>query len=104
MDGTAYQPFVYRVLIPFLVKVAVQIFPLPPTVYASFLIYCSFLGFVLTMRSFSSLYWPSSRVIDFIGLISPVILIPLMLYNRHIYDLSTLFLFSLGLRLMAEVR
>jgi hypothetical protein len=104
VDGTADRPFVYRILMPFLIRVAIQIFPMPATVYASLLIYFSLLGFVICIRSFSALYWESVMIVDAIGVVAPIMLLPLMLWNRHVYDFSTLFLFSLGLKLMAQAK
>ncbi len=104
MDGTAYRPFIYRILIPFLVKVATRILPLSPTFYASLLIYFSFFGFVFTLRSFTALYWESLTVVDSISLLSLIMLFPFTLTNRHVYDISTLFLFTLGLKLMAQAK
>jgi hypothetical protein len=104
MDGTAHRPFVFRVLVPFLVTRAIDLFPLPPTLYASLLIYVSLLGSVITIRSLSALYWNSVAILDAIGALSIIMLFPLMLTNRHVYDFSTLFLFSLGLKLMAQAK
>ncbi len=104
MDGSAYRPFVYRILIPFLVKGATHILPLSPTFYASLLICFSFFGFVFTLRSFAALYWESLTVVDAIGVLSLIMLFPFTLTNRHVYDISTLFLFTLGLKFMAQAK
>jgi len=104
MNGTAERPYVYRILVPFLIKMAINIYPLSATVYASLLTYFSLLGFVICIRSFSALFWESTMIVDAIGLTSPVLLLPLMLWNEQIYDFTTLLLFSLGLLYMAQAK
>jgi hypothetical protein len=104
MDGTAQRPYVYRVLVPLLVKVATDILPLPVTVYVSLLAYFSLLGFVICIRSFSMLFWKSAVVVDSIGVISLIMLLPLMIWNEQVNDFTTLLLFSLGLKFMAQAK
>ncbi|MCZ2121229.1 MAG: hypothetical protein LC108_03075 [Anaerolineales bacterium] len=102
MDGTAYKPFVYRILVPTITKIAILVFPLPATLYASILIFAFLLGFIVCIRSFSSIFWKKAEINDFVGALSIPMLTPFMLTNRHVYDFSTLFLFSAGLMLMAQ--
>ncbi|MCC7118673.1 MAG: hypothetical protein IT310_09125 [Anaerolineales bacterium] len=102
LAGTADKPFVYRVFVPLLVKIAVAVFPLPSTTYASFLIYILLVGFVICVYHFSKFYWKGILIHDFVAYASILFLIPFTLTNRHIYDFSALFLFTLALLLMAQ--
>lgn len=101
MMGTAHRPFVYRVLVPILVRWAVQIYPAPPVLYASVLIQAAFVGFAVAFRSLAARFWQSERALDFAGLASILLLFPLMQNYRHVYDFTELFLFTLALSLMA---
>lgn len=104
MNGTAPRPYVYRMFIPLLIRMAVFVLPLPATIYASLLIYFSLLGFAISIHSFSVLYWKSDMAVDFVGAISLIMLLPLTLWNEHVYDFATLLLFSLALMFMAQAR
>jgi hypothetical protein len=95
--GTAYRPYVYRALIPFLVRVLEGIYPLRPELYAFGLMFLTLVGFVLTLRSFAVYFWKSDRKADLVSLLSIIGLIPFIARDGKIYDFPDLFLFTLGL-------
>lgn len=104
VDGTAYRPFVTRALLPLLVKMAESILPLSQRAWASVFMYLSLIGFVVSLRCLASALWKPGPFIDFISVSSLLGLFPLMLSNRHVYDLTTLFLFALELTFLARAK
>lgn len=100
IDGTAYRPYVYRALIPFLVRVLERIYPIRSELYAFALMFLALVGFVLTVRSFSVYFWESRTKADVVSLLSLVGLLPFIARDGKIYDFPDLFLFTLGLLLM----
>lgn len=105
MRGEAHRPFAYRVLVPGLTKAIGLVLPgLAPTTVASGLIFLALLGFVGALRLLYTAFWAPSARLDLAVILSPVALLPLALTFRHIYDLPTLFLFTLGLALLAHRR
>ena len=99
--GTAHRPFVYRVLVPTIVGWAANLFSVPAEICAAVVVIASLFGFVVAMRSLAGVFWHSPQVLDFIGLAAVVCLLPFMLYSRHLYDFTGLWLFTLGLNLLA---
>lgn len=95
--GTAYRPYVYRALIPFLVRMLERVYPLRPELYAFALMFLTLVGFVLTVRSFAVYLWKSHGKADVVSLLSIVGLIPFIARDGKIYDFPDLFLFTLGL-------
>jgi hypothetical protein len=102
MDGTAHRPFVYRVLVPYTTRLAVSILPLSAKLFTSALLYLFLSGSIASIRSLSSVFWKSDTINNVVGVLSIILLVPFMMTNRHVYDFSTLFLFSSGLTLMAR--
>lgn len=100
--GTAYRPYVYRVLVPILVQFLNRIFPLNPVIYALALMFLSLLGFGLTMRSFADFFWKSNATARIISILSLIGLIPFLARDGKIYDFPAIFLSGLGLLLMAR--
>ena len=100
LNGTAYKPYVLRVLAPLLIKAATALVPNDPKFYAAVVMYLSLIGFVLALRYLIHTFWSPSSATDFWVLLSLPALTPLMLINGHIYDLPALFLFTLELALL----
>jgi hypothetical protein len=61
-------------------------------------------GFVVTIRLFAGLFWDSLQILDLVGVSAVLALLPFMIYSKRVYDLSALFLFTLGLLLLAKGR
>lgn len=105
MEGSAAKPYTYRLLLPILVKVIISIVPgTTAKSVASVLIYLSLLGFVISVRYFCSAFWKPSIFTDLMALLAPLAMTPLMFVANHIYDLSVLFFFTLGLAFLAHAR
>ena len=122
--GSAYKPFVYRALLPGAARIITGLVPeelkskiiqlglLVPGWDGAFaveywvvcvLMFLSLLGFVFSLRFlFNSLYQPSEWAIRLITITSLSFLPGFFLYVNYIYDFSTLFLFTLGLALLAR--
>lgn len=130
--GRACKPFVYRALLPALVRLTTALLPAGLTVYldqslaqqasvaALFaklqferqyfteyliglsLMYASLLGFMSALRClFNSIYRTTSGWFrDALPVVTLVSLRYLIRYVSYVYDLSTVFLFTLGLALM----
>jgi hypothetical protein len=62
------------------------------------------LGFVGALRLLCRAYWPLTPRLELAVLLAPLALLPLALTFRHVYDLPTLFLFTLGMALLAHRR
>ena len=102
--GTAIRPFVYRVLVPMVVDLALRLYPLSNLTYATIVIYGSLLGFLASIRSLAAIYGAKTQAQDIVGVAALVLMLPWLLLYRHHYDLTQIFLFTLGLRLMASRR
>lgn len=102
--GTANKPFVFRALVPLLMRVGTAIIPYDPKIYASLAMYLSLLGFIIAFRYLIHYFWSPSPATDVWTLFSLPALAPLMLINGHIYDLPTLFLFTLELAFLVRGR
>ncbi len=100
--GTAYRPFVYRVLVPFLVGCLEKIHPLQPEMYAIGLMFLALLGFAITIRALGIFFWQSPRIAEAVSIFSIIALFPFLIRDGKIYDLPELFLFTLGLYLIAR--
>lgn len=105
LNGTAHKPFIYRILVPALVKLVGLFLPfLDPKTIASAIMYLSLLGFIISMKYLSLAFWKPSISIDLMILLSPIVMTPLMFVANHIYDFSILFLFTLELAALARGR
>lgn len=102
MNGTAYRPYVFRVLVPLLARGLTIIHPVPPVYYVSGIMFLSLVGFALTMRSFAWFIWKSRLSADLASILSIVALFPFLIRDGKIYDFSAIFLFALGLLLIAR--
>ena len=104
MAGTAHRPFVHRVFVPAVVRLAMMVAPLPAEVYAAGLIYLFFVGFVLSMERLARHFWPLPIIPQVVALAALPALGPLTLTHKHVYDIGTLFFFTLSLEEMAQRR
>ena len=102
IEGTAYRPYVYRALIPFLVRVFERIYPFRAELYTFALMFLALVGFVLSVRSFAISLWQSVGKADLVSLLSIAGLIPFIARDGKIYDFPDLFLFTLGLLFLAQ--
>lgn len=102
ISGTAYRPYVYRILVPLMVQNLGRIFPLNPVIYTSAIMFLSLLGFGFTMGSFAEFFWKSKVMARITSILALIGLIPFLARDGKIYDFSAIFLFSLGLLLMAR--
>lgn len=130
VHGTAYRPYVYRVLVPGAARIGTAMVPAGvkraltrafeawpqrpagwvPAFATEYLLVVlvmagSLVGFVWALRRFFRAVFPEppARVVDIASLVAlgfvPVFFGP---FSRQIYDFTTLWLFALGLALMAE--
>jgi len=105
VNGAAPKPYIYRVLIPFTVRMLISIFPgVAVKLTASLIMFLALVGFVFSLRYLVKAFWRISIPIDIAVLLSPFALAPLMIVANHIYDFGILFLFTLGLALLAHGR
>jgi len=123
VTGQAHKPFVYRALVPGLVRILVQIIPesIHSTIFAnipgyqtafikefsalSFILMFFLSGFFLTLRELVKTYFSTSEIIvDWIALLGIMLLPVFFDYTNYIYDFATLMFFSLLLLLMARAR
>jgi len=103
--GTAHRPFVYRVLAPALIRLLAAITPLSLRFLAAAIMYLSLVGFVFAFRYLLSALWRPSLFTDLLSIGAILALTPFILSaGRHLYDFSTLGLFTLGFALMARAR
>lgn len=101
LDGTAARPYVYRVLAAWVIRALSDLLLPNPYLSAVVVMYLSLLAFAWTVWGFVKIYLgpPASNIV---GVVAPLGLVPFMFEQRHIYDLPTLFLFSLSLYFLAR--
>lgn len=99
--GSAHKPFVYRALLPFLIKGLASVIPLSIETWSQILMYGSLLGFVGAFRYFLHALYESSRFVDLASFCA-LIGLPLLFMQGKFYDFTTLFLFTLGLAFLAN--
>lgn len=122
--GTAYRPYVYRALLPSVVRLISSLIPcglvefsrqipgmgqmlsrLDVATYPAeaFLVllglYLSLLGFVLSLRDLMRALGYTEKVIDWVSAAALPLMIPMFLAG-YIYDFPMLFLFTLGLAML----
>lgn len=102
LSGTAHKPYAYRVLLPMLTKFGLEFLPFRAELIASALMYLSLVGFVIALRHLLHSFYEPGLVVDLAIVTTLVALVPLMLTNRHIYDFTTLLLFTFALYLLAR--
>lgn len=101
INGTATRPFVYRVLTPILVRIISDVSGASPHLGATFIMYLSLLGFSWSISALAEIFLSPQYSRPF-SLLAPVGLVPFVLWQRHIYDFPTLFLFTLALYFLAK--
>ena len=100
--GTAYKPYVFRVLTPLVIRVIISILPYRIETISTIIMFFSLLGFVISFRYLYTTFWRPSIVLDLISLLSVIGLFPIFAINNKIYDFTSLFLFTLCLSLLAR--
>lgn len=99
INGTAARPYIYRILSAVIVKNISHILGLSYSASAIILMCLSLIGFSFTMQAFTQSFL-TGKYVKIITLLAPIGLIPLLIYQRHIYDFPTLFLTTLALYLL----
>lgn len=104
IKGTAHKPFVYRVLMPSLIRIASIFHPPTPKIYASVLMYLFLVGFVFSFRFLADafLHYKQNSMMISLASFSALVLLRLPYPYAHLYDFATLCLFTLGLALMVR--
>jgi len=104
INGTAHKPFIYRVLVPSLIKIALSIYPLRAQFYASILMYIFLVGFGLSFRFLVETFreYDNNSITISLAVLPALFLLRLPYPYAQVYDLATLCLFTLGLALMAR--
>ena len=124
--GEAYKPFVYRALLPIIVRLVTSVLPpniltsinqsdlhfgnweqefLTEYLVASILMCASLIGFSFAMKYlFNGLFQAPPRFVDAVSLVAIAGLPPFFKYYSYLYDFPTLFLFTLGLGLMVRCK
>ncbi|HEU4325422.1 MAG TPA: hypothetical protein VFS21_19920 [Roseiflexaceae bacterium] len=97
-----HRPFVYRVLLPLLAEAAGRIVPGEPELFFNAALYLSLVGFAAALRRLAHLIWQPSRYLDYVILAAIPLVIPLSVYHQHLYDLTTLCLFTWGIVYIAQ--
>jgi hypothetical protein len=97
------RPYVYRILAPFIIKALVFVAPNLLMLHVHIVIFVSFIGFMISIRAMASMYWNDAKL-EFITCLSVLALLPLMFENEHIYDIPTLFFFTLAFAFMQRER
>lgn len=98
--GRAYRPYVYRALVPLLVRAMECLHLYHPLIYTSIIMYLSLIGFAFTIRSFATFLWNSKILSEASSILSIIALFPFLIRDGKIYDFTALFLNTLGLYLM----
>jgi len=96
MTGTANRPFVYRVLIPNLIRVLSGLLPLPTDLITLILMWLCLVYFAFTFRIFARRFIAQPVLADAASLLALVGLYPSFYFGK-IYDFAILFLFTLAL-------
>jgi hypothetical protein len=104
MSGTAHKPFVGRVLLPALGLLTSAGLGITPEAAVAAWIYLSLFGSSVALLWLCAAFWPGGPRHEIAALLLPLAAMPLSLAFRHIYDLPTLFLFTLGLAALAHRR
>jgi hypothetical protein len=103
VEGTAYKPFIYRALIPLLVRSLASLTPFSIYFLAFLLVFFSLFGFVISARYLATAFYQPSLFIDILSGLGLLFLFPLIFSgSKQIYDFSTLFFFTLGLAYLAR--
>lgn len=102
-DGDV-KPFVYRYLVPLLIKWLNFIFPLRLDVYVVIILYIFTLGYWFVMYYLYTSFWVNSFYANLIILIEVELSFILITVEKKIYDMSTVFLFTLCLVLLYRRR
>ncbi len=102
IQETTQRPFAYRVLLPLLAEFARLVVPLDPMVYQGALMFASFVGFIVALRTLAQTFWAPSRALDYLMLFSIPLSIPLSLDHQHTYDLPLACLFTWGIVWIAQ--
>jgi hypothetical protein len=111
VHGTAYRPYVYRVLVPGLARMATLLWPghspqahTADYVFVIAIMAASLMGFAVAMRAFSHAVFHAPPRVHAITALVAVACLPLTFgpFSRQIYDFSTLCLFAWCLTLMAR--
>ena len=132
--GTAWKPYVYRALVPFIIRTATALVPeetrqainesiwgkkafqllndkklrwekmfLTEFLIGSTVMYLGLVGFFFAFRYFfKTVYEAPDKLLDLTSLAALLGLPVMFKYTSFIYDFGTLFLFTLGLALMAR--
>lgn len=95
--GRAYRPYVYRVLVPLLVRALECFYPCHPLIYTLIIMYLSLIAFALTIRFFVIFLWNSKLLGEVSSILSIIALFPFLIRDGKIYDFMALFLNVLGL-------
>ena len=100
-NSTHGRPSAYRVLIPFLSRVAEGITGIDIVYCMSGLVVLSAIGLFYSLRYLYSSFAPSERA-DIVAFLGCEITFLLILWEMHIYDLATVMFFALALALLAN--
>jgi hypothetical protein len=101
IDGSAARPYVYRVLAPILIDSFAKGLNISSEASCIMILYFSFIGFSLSFWYLATTFL-QKRSAKTVTLFAPLSLIPLLVVQHHIYDLPTLFFFTLALALLAR--
>lgn len=106
IDGTAHKPFVYRRLMPFLIRIVISVISIRPRIAASALMFMFLIGFFFAIRYLASAFKGLEPYSETVSLSSFFVLALLRFPYPYeqLYDFSTLFLFTLCLALMIRAR
>jgi hypothetical protein len=102
IDGTAYRPFVGRALVPLVIRAMQAQAEISAWGIMVAVWYGAMIGFLGALRMLAYVFWMPSRRLDMIVLGSLFGMIPLVMGYRTMYDLPTVWLFTLGLAFMAQ--
>lgn len=101
LNGTAARPYVYRVLVPFTIQIISGLLDVLPFFIAIIIMYMSLLGFSWSIMELAKIYLPLQHSLP-LTLLAPIGLVPFLIEQRHIYDFTTLFLFTLALYFLSK--
>jgi hypothetical protein len=108
VHGTAYRPYVYRVLVPGLARLGTLLLPAtvaaPEHIAVISIMYASLVGFAAGVRALSRTVFTAPPIVHEITALGTVAFLPLTFgpFSRQIYDFTTLCLVTWALVFLAR--
>jgi hypothetical protein len=102
VQGIGTKPYIYRYLVPLIVRFLMWMKPVRVDIYIVLVMYLAALGVLFSFQYLYRTFWQGSVFADLTVLMGMELMFLLIYKEKKIYDLSTIFLFTLLLALMAR--